>query len=241
MLSNHLISLCPLLLLPSIFPSIRVFSNKLALHITWPKYWSFNFRISLSNEYSGSISFRIDWFDLLAVQGTLKNFLQYHILKASIIQRSTFFMVPLSHLYMTTGKIIALTRWSFVGKVISLFYNTLSRFVIAFHSRSKCFFNFMAAVTICSDFGAQENKICNCFCFFPSICHEMMGLEDIILVFWMLSFKPAFLLSFFTSSRGSLVPLHFLPLEWYHLHAWRCWYSWHRYRFRYLFVFLLSY
>ena len=167
MLSNHLIPLCPLLLLPSIFPSIRVFSNELALHISWPKYWSFNFSISLSNEYSGLISFRIDWFDLLAVQGTLKYFLQYHILKASIIQHSTFFMVLLSHLYMTTGKITALTRWTFVGKVISLFYNTLSRFVIAFHSRSKCFFNFMAAVTICSDFGAQENKICNCFCFFP--------------------------------------------------------------------------
>ena len=167
MLSNHLIPLCPLLLLPSIFPSIRVFSNELALHISWPKYWSFNFSISPSNKYSGLMSFRIDWFDLLAVQGTLKNFLQYQILKASIFQLSTFFMVLLLHLYMATGKIIALTTQTFVGKVISLFFNTISRFVIAFHSRSKCFFNFMAAVTICSDFEGQEDKICHCFHCFP--------------------------------------------------------------------------
>ena len=125
--SNHLILCCLLVLLPSIFPSIRVFSNELALCIRYLKYWSFSFTISPSNEYSGLISFRIDWFNLLAVQGTLKSLLQHHRSKASILQRSAFFMVQLSHPYMTTGKTIALTRWTFVGKVMSLLINTLSR------------------------------------------------------------------------------------------------------------------
>ena len=133
---NCLILCHPLLLLPSIFPSIRVFSNESALHIRWPKYWSFS--ISPSNEYSGLISLRIDWFDLLAVQGTLRSLLQHHNLKASILRHSAFFMVQLSHLYMTTGKAIALTIQTFVGKVISLLFNTLSRCVIAFLPRSKC-------------------------------------------------------------------------------------------------------
>ena len=133
--SNHLI--ChPLLLLPSIFPSIRVFSNELALHISWPKYWCFSFSISPSNEYSGLISFRMGWLDLLAVQGTLKSLLQHHISKASVLQCSAFFIVQLSHPYMTTGKIIDLTRWTFVGKVMSLLFNTLSRLVIAFLPRN---------------------------------------------------------------------------------------------------------
>ena len=123
---NHLILCCPLLLLPSIFPSIRVFSNKSVLHIRWPKYWSFSFSISSSNEYSGLISFRIDWFDLLAVQGTLKSLLQHHNSKASILWCSAFFMIQLSHPYLTTGKVIALIRWTFVGKVMSLLYNLLS-------------------------------------------------------------------------------------------------------------------
>ena len=117
--SNHLILCCPLLL-PSIFPSIRIVSNQSVLHITWPKYWSFSFNISLSNEYSGLISFRMDWLDLLAVQGTLKSLLRHHSSKASILQCSAFFMVQLSHPYMTTGKTIVLTRWTFVGKVMSL-------------------------------------------------------------------------------------------------------------------------
>ena len=134
--SNHLVLCHPLLLLPSIFPSIRIFSNELAFHIRWSKYWSFS--ISPSNEYSGLISFRMDWFDLLAVQGTLKNHLQHHSSKASILQCSAFFIVQLSHPYMTTGKTIALTRWTFVGKVMSLLFNTLSRLVIAFLPRSKC-------------------------------------------------------------------------------------------------------
>ena len=135
--SNHLI-LCHLLLLPSIFPRIRVFSNESVLHIRWPKYWSFSFGISPSNEYSGLISFRMDWLDLLAVQGTLKSLLQHHSSKASICQHSAFFTVQLSHPYMTTGKTIALTRWTFVGKVMSLLFNTLSRLVIDFLPRSKC-------------------------------------------------------------------------------------------------------
>ena len=135
--SNYLILCRPLLLPPSIFPSIRVFSNESDLRIRGPKYWSFSFSISLSSEYSRLISFRMDWLDLLAVQGTLKGLLQHHSSKASILQRSAFFIVQLSHPYMTTGKTIALTRPTFVGKVMSLLLNMLSRLVIAFLSRSK--------------------------------------------------------------------------------------------------------
>ena len=139
--SSHLILCCPLLLLPSIFPSIRIFSNESALCIRWPKYWSFSFSISPSSEYSGSISFRMDWLDLLTIQGILKSLLQHHKLKASVLQDSAFFMVQLSHPSMTTGKSIALTRWTFVGKVMCLLFNMLSRLVIAFLPRSKCYFN----------------------------------------------------------------------------------------------------
>ena len=163
--SNHLILCQPLLLLPSIFPSIRVFSNESVLHIRWPKYWSFSFRISPSIEYSGLISFRIDWLNLLSVQGILRHLLQHHSSKASILCLS-FFIVQLSHPYMITGKTIAQTRQTFVGKLISLFFNMLSRLVITFLPRSKCL-NFMAAVTICSDFGAQEIKVSHCFHCFP--------------------------------------------------------------------------
>ena len=136
--SNHLILCHPLLLLPSFFPNIRVFSKESGLCIRWPKYWSFSFSISPTNEHSGLISFRMDWFDLLAVQGTLKSLLQHHSSKASILGCPAFFMVQLSHLYMTTGKIIALTRWTFVGKVMSLLFNLLSKLVIAFLPRRKC-------------------------------------------------------------------------------------------------------
>ena len=142
--------------------SIRVFSKESILHIKWPEDWSFS--ISPSNEYSGLISFRMDWLDLLVIQGTLKSFLQLHSSKASILQCSAFFMVLLSHPYMTTGKTIALTRQTFVGKV--MLFNMLSSLVTAFLPRSKCF-NFMAAVTICSDFGAPQNKVCHCFNCFP--------------------------------------------------------------------------
>ena len=138
--SNHLIFCRSLLLLPSIFPSIRVFSNESALRMRWPKYWSFSFNISPSNEHSGLTSFRVDWLDLLAVQGILKSLLQHHGSKASILLRSAFFIVQLSHPYMTTGKTIALTRWTFVGKVMSLLFNMLSRLVITFLPRSECLF-----------------------------------------------------------------------------------------------------
>ena len=169
MLSNHLILCRPLLLPPSMFPSIRVFSNESVLHIRWPKYWSFSFSISPSNEYSGLTSFRMDWLDLLAVQGTLKHLLQHHSSKTSILWRSDFFIVQLSHLYMTTGKTTALTRWTFVRKVMALLFNVLSRFVIAFLPRSK-HLSFTAAVIVCSR--AQENKIYHCSHFFPLyICH----------------------------------------------------------------------
>ena len=141
--SNHLILCHPLCLLPSIFPSIRVFSNESVLHIRWPKYWSFS--ISPSNEYSRLISFRMDWLELLAGQGTLKSLLQHHSSKASILQHSVFFMVQLSHLYMTTRKTIALTLWTFVGKVMSLLFNTLSRFVI-----DKLFFQGASVFYFCS-------------------------------------------------------------------------------------------
>ena len=137
MRSNHLILCCPLLLLPSIFPRIRVFSNEPALHIRWPKYWSFSFYIRLSNEHPGLISFRMDWLDLLAVQGTLKSLLQHHNSKASILRHSAFFIVQLSHPYMTTGKTITWTRQTFVDKVMSLLFNMLSRLVITFLVRSK--------------------------------------------------------------------------------------------------------
>ena len=137
MSSNHLFLCHPLLLLPSIFPSIRVFFKESVLCIRWPKYWSFSFSLSPSNEYSGLISFRIDWLDLLAVQGTLKSLLQHHSSKASILCCSAFFMAQLSHPYMTTGKSTALTRWTFVSKVMSLLFNMLSRLVVAFLPRSK--------------------------------------------------------------------------------------------------------
>ena len=150
--SSHL-SLCrPLLLLPPITPSVRVFSSESTLCMRWPKYWSFSFSISPSNEHLGLISPRMDWLDLLAVQGTLKSLLQHHSSKASIFQCSAFLTVQLSDPFMTTGKTIALTRWTFVGKVMSLLFNMLSWLVITFLPRS----NFMAAITICSDFGAQK-------------------------------------------------------------------------------------
>ena len=137
LLSNHLILCHTHLLLPSVFPNIMVFSNDLALHVRWPKYWSFSFSISPSNEYSGLISVKIDWFDLFAIQWILKSLLQHHGSKATILRCSAFFVVQLSHPCMTTGKTIALTRWTFVGKVMSLLFNTLSKFVIAFLPRSE--------------------------------------------------------------------------------------------------------
>ena len=160
--SNYLILCLPLLFQSSVFPSTRVFYNESVPCIRWPKYWSFSFNISHFNDYSGLISFRIDWLDLLAVQENLKCLFQHHSSKASVLQLSAFFMVQHSHPYMTTGKTIALTIWTFVSKVMSLLFNTLSRFVIAFLPRDRCL-NFMAAVNIFSYFGAQENQVSHCF------------------------------------------------------------------------------
>ena len=161
--SNHLILCRPLLLQPSTFPGIRVFSNESVLCIRWPKYWSFSFSISPSNEHPGLISFRMDWLDLLAVQRTLKSLLQYHSSKASILQCSAFFIVQLSHPYITTGKTIVFTRCTFVSKVMSLLFDMLSRLVIAFLPRSKGLLISGLQVTIFSDFGAPQNKVSHCF------------------------------------------------------------------------------
>ena len=165
--SNRLIFCLPLLLLPSVFPSIRVFSNESSLRIRWPKYWSFSFNTSHSNEHPGLISFRMDWLDLLAVQGTLKSLLQHHSSKASILQHSAFFIVQLSHPYMTTGKTIALTRWTFVGKVMSLLFNMLSTLVITFLPRSKRLLISWLQLSSSVIFGAQKNKLRHCFHCFP--------------------------------------------------------------------------
>ena len=180
--SSHLILCCPLLLLPSILPSIRVFYSELALHIRWPKYLSFSFSISPSNEHSGLISFRTDWLDLLAVQGTLKSLLQHHSSKASIIQCSAFFIVQLSQPYVTTRNTIALTIWTFVSRVMSLLFNTLSRFVIAFLPRSKHLLTSRQQSPSAVILEPQNRKYVTTSTFSPSICHEIMGPDDIILV-----------------------------------------------------------
>ena len=164
--SNHLILCHPLLLLPSIFPSIRVFSNDSVLCIRWPKYWIFSFSISPPNEHSGSISFRMDWLDLLAVQGTFKSLLQHHSSKASVLQCSTFFIVQLSHPYMTTGKTIALTKLNFVGEVMSLLFNMLSKLVITYLPRSKRLLISWLQSPSAVIWEPPKNKVCYCFhCF----------------------------------------------------------------------------
>ena len=208
--SIHLMLFCLLLLLPSVFSSIRVFSNELVLCLRWSKYWSFSFSISPSNEYSGLISFRTDWLDLPAVQGTLKSLSQHHSSKAPILWPSAFFKVQLSHPSMTTRKTIALTRQTFVGKVMSLFSNTLSRLVIAFLPRSKhlliSWLQLQSAVIL----ELKKIKSVTVSIVSPSICHDVMGLD--------LSFPESWVLSQFfhspllPSSRGSLVPLHFDPI-----------------------------
>ena len=169
--SNYLILCRPLLLLPSIFPSIRVFSNESALRIRWPKYWSFSLNISPSNEHSGLISFRMDWLDLLSVQGTLKSLLQHHSSKASILQHSAFFIVQLSHPYTTTGKTIALTRQTFVGKVMSLLFNMLSRWLITFFPRSKHLLISWLQSPSAVIWEPPKNKVCHCFHCFPIYFH----------------------------------------------------------------------
>ena len=194
--SNHLILCRPLLLLLSILPSIRVFYNESALCIRWPKDWSFSFNISPSNEYSGLISFRMDWLDLLAVQGTLKSLLQHHSSKAPILWCSA--MVQLSHPYMTTGKTIALTKWTLVVKVMSQLFSMLSRLVIGFLPRSKRLLISWLQSPSAVILEPPKIKSVTVSTVSPSICHEVMGLDAMILVFWMLCFKWTFSLSSFT-------------------------------------------
>ena len=196
--SSHLIICHPLLLLPPIPPSIRVFSNESTFRMRWPKYYRFSFSISPSNEHPGLISFRMDWLDLLAIQGTLKSLLQHHSSKASILQHSAFFTVQLSYPYMTTGKTIASNRRTFVGKVKSLLFNMISRLVVTFLPRSKglliAWLQSPSAVIL----EPQKIKSDTTSTVSPSISHKAMGPDAMILVFWVLSFKPAFSLSSFT-------------------------------------------
>ena len=196
--SSHLILCRPLLFLPRVPPSIRVFFNQSALLMRWPKYWSFNVSIIPSKEHPGLISFRMDWLDLLAVKGALKSLLQHHTSKASILQHSVFFTFQLPHPYLTTGKNKALTRQTFVSKVMSLFFNMLSRLVITFLPESRCllisWLHSQSAVILES----KKIKSVTVSIVSPSICHGVMGPDAMILVFWMLSFQPAFSLSSFT-------------------------------------------
>ena len=184
MSSNHMVFCHPLLILPSVFLSIRVFSNELALCIRWPKYCRFSFSISLSNEYSRLISFSIDWFDLLAIQGILKSLFQHNSSKASIPQSSAFFIVQLSHLYMTTGKTIALTRRNVARKVMSLLFNMLSRFAIAFLPRSTCLLISWLQSPSVVILEPKKIKSVTVSIVSPSICHEVMGPDATILVFF---------------------------------------------------------
>ena len=231
--SSHLILCHPLLLLPSVFLNIRVFSNESVLRIRWPEYWNFSFSISPSNEYSGLISFRIDWSNLLAVQGTLKSLLQHHSSKASILHCSDFLMVQLSYPYMSTGKSVALTRWTFVSKAISLLFNMLSRLVIAFLLRSKRLLISWLQSPFAVILEPKKIKSVTVSTVSPSICCEVMGPDSMILAFWMLSFKSAYLLSSFTFikrlfsssslyairvvSSAYLRSLIFLPQFWFQL------------------------
>ena len=196
--SNHLILCPPLLFLPSIFPSIRVFSNESVLRIRWPKYWSFGFNIGPANEHPGLVSFKMDWLDLLTVQGMLKSLLRHHSSKASILQCSAFFIVHLSHPYMTTGKTIALTRRTFVGKVMSLLFNMLTWLVITFLLRCKQLLISWLQSPSAVILEPPKIKSVPVSIVSPSICHEVVGPNARILVFWMLSFKSTFSLSSFT-------------------------------------------
>ena len=209
--SSHLILCCLLLLLPPIPPSIRLFSNKSTLRMRWPKYWSFSFSISPSNEYSGLISFGMDWLNLLAGQGTLKSLLQHHSSKASILWHSAFFTVQLSHPYMTTGKTIALTRQTFVDKVMSLLFNMLSRLVITVLPRNKHLLISWRLSPSAVILEPRKIKSATVSTVSPSIFHEVMGQDAMIWVFWMSSFKPTFSLSTFT-------------FMWCHPHIWNYWY-----------------
>ena len=216
--SNHLILCHPFLLLPSIFPSIRVFSNESTLGIRWPKHWSFGTILPMNIQ--GWFLLRLTGFISLLSKGLSRIFSSTTILKHQFFSAQPS-LCSNSHPYMTTGKTIGLTRWTFVTKVMSLLFNMLSRFVIAFLPRSKHLLSSCLQSPSTVILGPKKIKSVTVSIFSPSICHEVMGLDAMILVFWMLNFKPAFPLFFSPSSRGSLVPLHFLPLWWcYHLHIW---------------------
>ena len=203
--SSHLILWCPLLLLPSIFPGIRDFSSESAVHIRWPKYWSFSLSISPSNEYSGLISLKVVWFDLLAVQGTQRTFLQHHSSKASILQCSAFFKVQFSWPCMTSRMTITLTIWIFVSRVMSLFFNTQSRFVITFLPRSKyLLISWLQSLsTVILEPKKRKSVTTSTFSF--SIYHKVMGPDALILVILIFSFKPALSLSSFTLIKGLFI------------------------------------
>ena len=220
--SSHVILWCPLILLPSIFPSIRHFSNESAIHISWPKYWSFSFSISSSNEYSGLISFKIDWFDYLDIHETLRSLLQHHSWKASILWCSAFFTVQLSQLYMTTGKTIALTIQTFVSKVMSLLFNTTSRFVIPFLPRSNHLISWLQSpFTVILE--PKKRKSVTTSTFSPSICHEVIGPDAMILVFFIFSFKLVVSLSSFILIKRVFSSSLLSPSEWSHSHIWSGW------------------
>ena len=190
--SSHLILCHPLLLLPSIFPNIIVFSSESVLRIRWPKYWSFSFNIGPSNECSGLISFRIDWFDILAVQGTIKSLLQYLCSKTSVLWCSAFFIVYLSHLYRTTAKTIALTIWTFVGKIMSLLFNTPSRCFAAFLPRSSCLLISWLQSPSTVILEPKKTNSVTVSLVYPSLCHEVMGQDAMVFVLWMLSLSQLF-------------------------------------------------
>ena len=207
------LNLCrPLLPLPSVFPRVKVFYSGSALCIRWPKYWSFSFSISPSNEHPGLISFRMDWLDLLAVQGTLKSLIQHHSSKASVLWCSAFFMIQLPHPCMTPGKTIALTRQTFVGKVIFQLFNTLSTLVIAFLPRSKCLLISWLRSPFAVILEPKKIKSVTVSIVSPSIYHKVMGPDAMILVFGMLSYKPAFSLSSFTFIKRLFCSSLLLPL-----------------------------
>ena len=208
--SSYLILCRPLLLLPSIFPSIKVFSNESALCMKWPKYWSFSFNISPSNEYPGLMSFRMDWLDLLIVQGTLKSLLQHLSSKASILLHSAFFVVQHSHPYLTTGKTIALTRRTSVSKVMSLLFNVLSRLVITFLPRSKHLLISWLQSPSAVILKTPKIKSATISTVSPSICHKVMRPDAMISFSECLAFSQLFHSPLSLSLRGSLVPLHFL-------------------------------
>ena len=226
MSSNHLILCYSLLLLPSIFPRVKVFSSESVLCLRWPKYWRFSFSISPSNEYSGLISFRMDWFDLRAVQGSLKSFSNTTLWKHHSSALSFLYSPTLTSIHELLKKTIALTRWTFVGKVMSLLFNMLSRLVITFLPRSKGLLISWLQSPSAVILEPKKTKSLTVSIVFPSICHEVMGTDAMIFTFWTLALSQIFHFLLSLSSKGSFSSSCFLPLEWCHLHIWGyCYFS----------------